>query len=358
VLVVAPSSSLDSLTASFSGPGNRHQASISTLLRGRAQVQELPVRSMASTAESLRSSAGFAGENALALSPGDKLGPYEILAPIGVGGMGKVYRAYDPRMGRQVAIKVVADRFLERFSREVQAISSLNHPNICTVYDVGPNYLVMELIEGPTLAERLQRGPLPFEEALAVAWQIAEALDAAHKKGIVHRDPKPGNIKFTPGGVVKVLDFGLAKLSCPEPSETADVSESHTITLGPTQVGIILGTVAYMAPEQARGKAIDRRADIWAFGVVLYEMLTGKRLFQGETVSDVLAAVLRQELAWEPIPPRALRLLKSCLERDPKLRLHDIADARLLLEDEPLRREAAKLPRFWPRLKSRVMGRA
>ena len=289
------------------------------------------------------------------LTPGTRLGPYEILAAIGAGGMAKVYRARDPRMGREVAIKLVADRFIERFSREVYAISALNHPNICTVYDVGPNYLVMELVEGPTLAERISDGKIPLDEALYIARQIADALEAAHKKGIVHRDPKPGNIKFTSDGIVKVLDFGLAKLSCPVPTEVDDSSHSYTMTLGPTQVGIILGTAAYMAPEQARGKVIDRRADIWAFGVVLYEMLTGKRLFQGETVSDVLAAVLRQELAWEPIPPKALRLLKSCLERDPKLRLHDIADAKLLLIDDPT---VATEPSFWPWLTSRARSRS
>jgi len=368
VLVVAPSTSLDLLTASFSGLGSsaqkiesRDAVRLSELLRSRQEIHELPIRAprgSPSTGESLRSAGGIPSEDALLLSAGDRLGPYEILAEIGAGGMGKVYRARDPRMGRAVAIKVVADRFLERFSREVYAIAALNHPNICTVFDVGPNYLVMELIEGPTLAERINDGPIPLDDALGIARQIADALEAAHIKGIVHRDPKPGNIKFTPAGIVKVLDFGLAKLSCPAPMESGDGSQSHTITLGPTQTGIILGTAAYMAPEQARGKLIDRRADIWAFGVVVYEMLTGKRLFQGETVSDVLAAVLRQELAWEPIPPKAQRLLKSCLERDPKLRLHDIADAKLLLLDELPAPDAKRTsPQFWPWLTSRSRRR-
>jgi hypothetical protein len=363
MLVVAPSTSLELLTASFSGLGSsaqkiesRDPVRLSELLRSKPEIHELPIRAPRGspcTGEALRSAGDIPPEEALVLSAGDRLGPYEVLAAIGAGGMGKVYRARDPRMGREVAIKVVADRYLERFSREVYAIAALNHPNICTVFDVGPNYLVMELVEGPTLAERINDGPIPLDDALGIARQIADALEAAHIKGIVHRDPKPGNIKFTPAGIVKVLDFGLAKLSCPAPMESGDGSQSHTLTLGPTQMGIILGTAAYMAPEQARGKLIDRRADIWAFGVVVYEMLTGKRLFQGETVSDVLAAVLRQELAWEPIPPKAQRLLKSCLERDPKLRLHDIADAKLLLLDEPPTLDAERTsPSFWSWLTS------
>jgi hypothetical protein len=368
VLVVAPSSSLDLFTASFSGLGSggekiesRDLVRVPTLFRGKPEIHELPIRASRGsppTGEAPCSAGDIPAENALLLSAGDRLGPYEILAAIGAGGMGKVYRARDPRMGREVAIKVVADRFLARFSREVYAIAALNHPNICTVYDVGPNYLVMELVGGPTLAERINDGPIPLDDALGIAMQIADALEAAHIKGIVHRDPKPGNIKFTSSGIVKVLDFGLAKLSCPAPPESGDSAQSHTVTLGPTQVGIILGTAAYMAPEQARGKVIDRRADIWAFGVVVYEMLTGKRLFQGETVSDVLAAVLRQELAWEPIPPKAQRLLKSCLERDPKLRLHDIADAKLLLLDEPPAPDAGRTsPAFWPWLTVRARGK-
>jgi serine/threonine protein kinase len=364
VLVISPASSLESFTVSFAGPATSipkiesiDSARISSLRRSKPEIHELPIRGPRGsppTGEALRPARDTAAENAPALSPGDRLGPYKILAEIGAGGMGKVYRARDSRMGREVAIKVVADRFLERFSREVCAIAALNHPNICTVYDVGPNYLVMELVEGPTLAERIADGPVAFHDALGIAMQIADALEAAHLKGIVHRDLKSGNIKFTSSGIVKVLDFGLAKLSCPAPDERGDSLQSHTLSLGPTEVGIILGTAAYMAPEQARGKTTDRRADIWAFGVVVYEMLTGKRLFQGETVSDILAAVLRQELAWEPIPPQAQRLLKSCLERDPKLRLHDIADARLLLLDEPPAPDlVTKSTGFWPWLTSR-----
>src|SRR5229473_1644461 len=214
------------------------------------------------------------------LSPGTHLGPYEILAPIGAGGMGEVYRARDPRLNRDVAIKVSAAQFSERFEREAKAIAALNHPNICQIYDVGPNYLVMEFIEGES-----PKGPMPLDEALRIARQIADGLEAAHDKGITHRDLKPGNIKVKPDGTVKVLDFGLAKMhGAPEaPSEN-----SPTLSMAATQAGVILGTAAYMAPEQAKGKPVDKRADIWAFGIVLHELLTGKRLFQGETISDTL----------------------------------------------------------------------
>src|SRR5579863_6791420 len=197
------------------------------------------------------------------LSAGSRLGPYEILTPLGAGGMGEVYRARDPRLNRDVAIKVSNEQFSDRFQREVHAIAALNHPNVCSVFDVGPNYLVMELIEGPTLADRIAEGPIPLDEALVIARQIANALEAAHEKNIVHRDLKPGNIKIRTDGSVKVLDFGLAK------SDSADTTISHdspTIVHAPTVAGVILGTAAYMAPEQARGKTVDKRADIWAFG--------------------------------------------------------------------------------------------
>src|SRR6185369_3603351 len=222
------------------------------------------------------------------LSVGDKLGPYEILAPIGAGGMGEVWKAHDPRLRRDVAIKVSVQQFSERFEREAKAIAALNHTNICQVYDVGPNYLVMEFIEGES-----PKGPMPLDEALRIARQIADALEAAHDKGITHRDLKPGNIKIKPDGTVKVLDFGLAKIHA---GPASSGQNSPTLTIGMTQAGMILGTAAYMAPEQARGKeTVDKRADIWAFGVVLYEMLTGKRLFQGEDVGHTLAAVIMQE---------------------------------------------------------------
>src|SRR5579862_8820260 len=206
------------------------------------------------------------------LSVGDRLGPYEILAPIGAGGMGEVYRARDPRLNRDVAIKVSNAQFSERFEREAHSIAALNHPNICTLYDVGPNYLVMELIEGES-----PEGPLPLATALHYARQIADALEAAHEKGITHRDLKPANIKIKPDGTVKVLDFGLAKVAPASAGDSSDLSATFPLTV--TQPGVIMGTPAYMSPEQARGQMVDKRSDIWAFGVVLYEMLTGKRPF-------------------------------------------------------------------------------
>jgi protein kinase-like protein/WD40 repeat protein len=269
----------------------------------------------------------------MALSAGTHLGPYEILAPIGAGGMGEVYRAHDPRMGRDVAIKVSAERFSDRFSREVRAIAALNHPNICTLYDVGPNYLVMELVEGPTLAERIKESAIPLDEALGIAGQIADALEVAHEKGITHRDLKPGNVKIKAGGAVKVLDFGLAKQS--RDRDGAVTENSPTLSMAATEAGVILGTAPYMSPEQARGKPVDKRTDIWAFGVVLYEMLTGKRPFRGEDVAETLAAVITKEPNWERVPVKVRRLLKRCLEKDPQKRLRDITGVGLLLEDEP-----------------------
>jgi eukaryotic-like serine/threonine-protein kinase len=218
------------------------------------------------------------------LSAGDKLGPYEILTSIGAGGMGEVYRARDPRMGREVAIKVSDERFSDRISREVHAVAALNHSNICHLYDVGPNYLVMELVEGRTLEQRIKQGAVPLDEALRIARQIADALEAAHTKGIVHRDLKPGNVILKPDGSVKVLDFGLAQVEPRAMAESEqDLKRSPTVSLAATQAGVILGTAAYMAPEQARGEPVDKRADIWAFGVVLYEMLAGRRIYEGKS---------------------------------------------------------------------------
>jgi Tol biopolymer transport system component len=288
----------------------------------------------------------------MTVSAGDKLGPYEILEPLGAGGMGEVYRAHDPRMGRDVAIKIAPERFSERFEREVHAVAALNHPNVCTIHDVGPNYLVMELVEGPTLAERIRQGPIPLEEALEIARQIADALEAAHEKGIVHRDLKPQNIKLKPDGTVKVLDFGLAKLGAA--GAGAPSPDSPTLTMNATQVGGLLGTAAYMSPEQARGKAVDRRADIWAFGVVLYEMLSGKDLFAGDTVADVLAAVVVREPDWKSVPARVQPLLRHCLEKDPRRRVRDISDAMLLLDATPPAETAA--PRKWLWLSSAAAG--
>jgi Tol biopolymer transport system component/predicted Ser/Thr protein kinase len=260
----------------------------------------------------------------MTLPPGHMLGPYEIFARVGAGGMGDVYRARDTRLDRTVAIKVSNDQFSERFEREARAVAALNHPNICHLYDVGPNYLVMEFVEGDTL-----RGPVPLETALNYARQIADALEAAHEKGIVHRDLKPANIKITPDGTVKVLDFGLAKVAnVPAP----EGDNSTTVDAGVTRTGIIVGTPAYISPEQARGKPVDKRADIWAYGVVLYELLTGEQVFAGETDSDKLASVLKEEPNWERIPARVQPLLRRCLEKDPRKRLRDIGDAVALLD--------------------------
>jgi eukaryotic-like serine/threonine-protein kinase len=235
------------------------------------------------------------------LSPGVRLGPYEILDAIGAGGMGEVYRARDARLGRDIAIKVLPPSFAAiaqstaRFERDAQVLASLNHPGIASIFGVeesnGVHGIVMELVEGPTLADRLHQGSIPLEEAPAVAKQVAETLEYAHERGIIHRDLKPANVKVTPDGTVKLLDFGLAKVIEGE-SEGSDVSSSPTISAMATQAGIILGTAAYMSPEQARGKSVDRRADTWAFGVLLFEMLTGQPLYGGETTSDILARVI------------------------------------------------------------------
>jgi len=262
----------------------------------------------------------------MSLAAGTKLGPYEILALIGAGGMGEVYRARDPRLGRDVAIKVSNAEFSERFAREARSIAALNHPNICTLYDVGPSYLVMEFVEG-----RSPQGPLPLDEALRIAAQIRDALEAAHEKGIVHRDLKPANIMITPAGTVKVLDFGLAKAVEPEP--TANPETSPTLTMRATKMGMILGTAAYMSPEQARGQTVDKRADIWAFGVVLYELLTGRGPFADEDIAGTLAAVIHKEPDLTQAPEKVRRLLRRCLEKDPKKRLRDIGDAWELLDD-------------------------
>jgi serine/threonine protein kinase len=263
----------------------------------------------------------------MALSSDDKLGPYEILGLIGVGGMGEVYLARDPRLGRNVAIKVSAERFSERFEREARAVAALNHTNICTLHDVGPNYLVMEFVEGAS-----PNGPVPLGEALRIARQITDALEAAHEKGIVHRDLKPGNIKVKPDGTVKILDFGLAQVV---PISGGVSDNSPTISMPATEAGVILGTAGYMSPEQARGKPVDKRTDIWAFGVVLYEMLTGRRPFEGETLTDTLAAVALKEPDLHRVPYQVRKLLRRCLEKDPKNRLRDVGDAMALVEDAP-----------------------
>jgi serine/threonine protein kinase len=252
----------------------------------------------------------------MTLSPGTRLGPYEIASPLGAGGMGEVFRARDTKLNRDVAIKVLPSAFAQdaervaRFRREAQLLASLNHPNIAAIHGLeesaGVVALALELVEGEDLAERLRRGAIPVDEAIAIAKQIAEGLEAAHEKGVVHRDLKPAKLKLTKDGTVKILDFGLAKLAVAEPDAAGDaLSQSPTMSRQMTEAGVIFGTAAYMSPEQARGGTVDKRADIWAFGVVLFEMLTAKRLFSGETVSDTLAAVLRQEIDWRAAPDRA-----------------------------------------------------
>ncbi|HYV42469.1 MAG TPA: protein kinase [Thermoanaerobaculia bacterium] len=282
----------------------------------------------------------------MTIASGSRLGPYEVLSPLGAGGMGEVWRARDAKLGRDVAIKVLPDAFitnaerLARFRREAKVLASLNHPHIAAIYGLeesgGVEALVLELVEGETLAERLVRGPLPVEEALEVARQVAEALEAAHERGIVHRDLKPANVKLTPGAQVKVLDFGLAKALSGDVS-SPDISTSPTLTAEATQAGVALGTAAYMSPEQARGKPIDKRADVWAFGALLYEMLTERRAFTGETISDTLAAVLKTDPDWEALPPATpaaiRRLLRRCLQKDPSRRLRDVGDARIEIEE-------------------------
>src|SRR6202049_3267447 len=279
---------------------------------------------------------------------GKRLGPYEILSAIGAGGMGEVYQAHDTKLGRDVAIKVLPDAFahdparLSRFQREAKMLAALNHPNIATIHGLeqsgGTSYLVMELVSGETLQERVKRdGPIPVEEALAIAKQIAEALEAAHEKGIIHRDRKPANVKLTPEGKVKVLDFGLAKAFSGD-SASSDPSDSPTLSRAATIQGVILGTAAYMSPEQARGKAVDKRTDIWAFGCVLYELLCGRPAFEGEDVTEILAAVVRAEPDWIRLPestPASIRLLlRRCLRKDKRQRLQDATGVRIEIDDE------------------------
>jgi serine/threonine protein kinase len=281
----------------------------------------------------------------MSLAAGTKLGPYEIVSPLGVGGMGEVYRARDSKLGRDVALKVISEQFandaerMARFEREAKVLASLNHPNIAHIYGLedssGVRALVMELVEGQTLAERIARGPMPLEETLSIAKQIAEALEYAHERGIVHRDLKPANVKITPDGAVKVLDFGLAK-AIEETSDALEIGNSPTLSMGATRAGVILGTAAYMSPEQAKGKSADRRADIWSFGVVLYEMLSGKQMYSGETAPETLAHVITKEPSWESLPaatPAAIRhLLERCLTKDSKARLQAIGEARIIIE--------------------------
>ena len=312
------------------------------------------------------------------LSPGTKLGVYEVTAKIGAGGMGEVYRAHDTSLDRDVAIKVLPDAFatdperLARFEREAKVLASLNHPNIAAIYGLEKSgdtpALVLELVEGPTLAEMLspspspglrpssppegERGkgkPLPLEEALPIARQIAEALEAAHEQGIIHRDLKPANVKVKSDGTVKVLDFGLAKALGPDLSDVeAANSPTMTMTAAATKMGVIMGTAAYMSPEQAKGRQVDKRADIWAFGVVLYEMLTGRQAFGGTDISETLAFVLTRQIEWTALPtetPASVRrLLRRCVERERKNRLADMSMARLEIDEADAAPEAPEAP--------------
>src|SRR6516225_4297420 len=302
------------------------------------------------------------------LSAGTRLGPYEIVSPLGAGGMGEVYLARDTKLNRDVALKVLPELFardaerMARFRREAQVLASLNHPNIATIHGLeesnGNCALVMELVEGPTLAERIAgatvgaglappsgvRTPTgahttpatPFDEALPIAKQMAEGLEYAHEHGIIHRDLKPANVKVRPDGTVKILDFGLAKALEQTPAASS-FSDSPTISAAASREGMILGTAAYMSPEQARGKTVDRRCDIWSFGAVLFEMVSGKQAFAGEDVSHTLAAVIMKEPDWNALPattPASIRrLVRRCLHKDPKQRLRDIGDARIAIEE-------------------------
>jgi serine/threonine-protein kinase len=282
----------------------------------------------------------------MALASGTRLGSYEVVAQIGAGGMGEVYQAHDTKLGRDVAIKVLPEAFahdperLSRFQREAKMLAALNHPNIATIHGLeqsgGMSYLVMELVSGETLAERVKAGLLGIEEALKIAVQIAEALEAAHEKNIIHRDLKPANVKVTPEGKVKVLDFGLAKAFAGD-ATNEDIGNSPTLSMAATMQGVILGTAAYMSPEQAKGKAVDKRTDIWAFGCVLYELLTGKQSFHGEDITDILAAVVRAEPDWNLLPlstPTKIRdLLSRCLQKDKRLRLRDAGDAQIEIQE-------------------------
>ncbi len=307
----------------------------------------------------------------MSLQPGTTLGPYEVLSAIGAGGMGEVYKARDTKLDRDVALKILPDAFvndperLARFQREAKVLASLNHPNIAAIYGLEESgdspALVLEYVPGPTLQDRIAKGPIPLDEALPIARQIAEALEAAHEQGIIHRDLKPANVKVKDDGTVKVLDFGLAKALGPDLSDLdAANSPTMTMTAAATKMGVIMGTAAYMSPEQARGKTVDKRADIWAFGVVLWEMLTGRQAFGGTDISETLASVLKTDLDLTRLPratPGPIRkLIRRCVERDRAERLRDIGDARFEIKEalgapsvDLAERDAVGQPALWQR---------
>jgi serine/threonine protein kinase len=280
------------------------------------------------------------------LQSGFRIGTYQILSPLGAGGMGQVYRARDVKLERQVALKVLPEKFasdaerISRFQREARVLASLNHPHIAQIYGLeesgGISCLVLELVEGDGLDRRLEHGPIPIEEALEISRQIALGLETAHERGILHRDLKPANVKLTAGGSVKILDFGLAKIF-----ETgrvpSNLSESPTLLTEATRSDVLLGTPSYMSPEQVRGKPTDERSDVWAFGCVLYELLTGKQAFSGDSVAETMGAITKADPAWSALPPETSpniqRLLRRCLQKDPARRLHHIADARIEIEE-------------------------
>ncbi|HEV8612423.1 MAG TPA: protein kinase, partial [Gemmatimonadales bacterium] len=335
---------------------------VESLLASHAQAESFMA------APALEVAAASLAEEVVESLVGRQLGCYQVLSLLGAGGMGEVYRARDTKLGREVALKVLPEVFaqdperLARFRREAQVLASLNHPSIGAIYGLeesdGLRVLVLELVPGKTLAELLSDGPLGVEEALRIGSQIAEALEAAHEKGTIHRDLKPANIKVTPEGKAKVLDFGLAKAFAAD-RPGADLSGPPAVSEAGTGEGLILGTAGYMSPEQARGKPVDKRTDIWSFGCVLYEALTGKRAFAGDTVSDTISRILEHEPDWRALPettPPSIRvLLRRCMEKDPRRRLHDIADARIEIEDalttpdriEPASAAAGRIPRGW-----------
>ncbi|MGH9675174.1 MAG: serine/threonine-protein kinase [Bryobacteraceae bacterium] len=284
---------------------------------------------------------------------GTTIGSYQVPARLGAGGMGEVYRARDTRLNRDVAIKVLLPAFandperMARFEREAYTLASLNHPNIAAIYGLelfgDTRALVMELVEGETLADRIARGAIPLDEALPIARQIAEALEAAHERGIIHRDLKPANVKITPEGKVKLLDFGLAKALDDTPASGSSAN-SPTLSIAATRAGVLLGTAGYMAPEQVKGRPADKRADIWAFGVVFHEMLSGRSLYRGDTAAELLASVLTTTPDTSVLPAQVRRLVGRCLEKDARLRLRDIGEARIALETPTTNEERARGP--------------
>ena len=307
---------------------------------------------------------------------GETISHYKVLEKIGSGGMGEVFRAHDTKLNRDVALKILPEQFasdsqrMGRFQREAEVLASLDHPNIGQIYGIEEagqtKALVLQLIEGPTLADKIAQGPIPVEDTLKIALQIAEGLEAAHEKGVIHRDLKPANIKITPEGQVKILDFGLAKALEGETPSDSSLSQSPTLTAAATQAGVILGTAGYMSPEQARGEPVDQRADVWAFGCVLFEILTGRGTFDGRTVSDVMAAVLAKDPQWNSLPnnlhPRLRLLLERCLEKEFKDRYAGIGDARVDIQKvlaDPMgvfERAGDAVPATWRRMLPWVSG--